>query len=289
MGIATAERAAVPGANANLTPEYLAGLKEQFDRDGYAVVRGLFSPAEVAEIRETFMAQAAGGPIEGLSDGHWQNCDPSDPLKFYPRMMHPHLHADKPVGPLSMRYMLDRRVETVLAALMGEAPIAAQSMFYFKPAGARGQDLHQDNFYLRVKPGTCYAAWVAVDDVDEENGGMMLVPGSHLLDIACPQKSDPTISFTDAHVPVPEGMSTAPANMKAGDCLFFNGSVIHGSYPNRSADRFRRSFICHYLPRASEELARFYQTFTFDGKHVEIPPATGGGPCGVPHEATGPH
>jgi Protein involved in biosynthesis of mitomycin antibiotics/polyketide fumonisin len=287
MSTAVAERAEA-GAT-TLTPEYLAELKAQFDREGYAIARSLFTPEEIAEIRETFMAQNANGPVPGLSDGHWQNCDPSDPLAFYPRMMHPHNHPDKPVGPLSMRYMLDRRIETVLAALMEEEPVAAQSMFYFKPAGARGQDLHQDNFYLRVKPGTCYAAWVAVDDVDEENGGMMVVPGSHTLDIVCPQKSDPKISFTDAYVPVPDGLKPVPANMKAGDILFFNGSVIHGSYPNRSTDRFRRAFICHYVPRASAELSQFYHALTFAGEPVAIPPATGGGPCGTPHEAKGPH
>jgi len=37
---------------------------------------------------------------------------------------------------------------------------------------SRGQAFHQDNFYLRVKPGTCVAAWVAVDDADEENGSI---------------------------------------------------------------------------------------------------------------------
>jgi hypothetical protein len=32
-------------------------------------------------------------------------------------------------------------------------------MIYFKAAGARGQALHQDQYYLRVNPGTCCAAW----------------------------------------------------------------------------------------------------------------------------------
>lgn len=264
-------------------------MRGQFERDGFVVARQLFTPEEVAEIREAFMAQAANGPVEGLSDGHHKGLDNSDPLAFYPRMMHPHRHPELPVGPLSMRYMLDKRIQDALTVLMGEEPAAAQSMFYFKPPGARGQDLHQDNFYLRVAPGTCYAAWLAIDDADEENGGMVVVPGSNKVDIACPQKSDPTVSFTDAHVPVPEGMEPVPANLKAGDVLFFNGSVIHGSYPNTSRDRFRRAFICHYVPRASAELSQWYIPLTFDGERIDIPAATGGGPCGTPFEVKGPH
>ena len=90
-----------------------------------------------------------------------------------------------------MRYMLDERIEMHLADLMGDEPIAAQSMFYFKPPGARGQDFHQDNFYLRVQPGSCMAAWVAIDDCDEQNGTMMVVPTSNALDIVCPRKIRP--------------------------------------------------------------------------------------------------
>jgi hypothetical protein len=269
-------------------------LAEAFDRDGYVVASGLFSPTEVAQIREAFMAQNVDGPVPGLSEmkrsGGSDDYSPDDPLAFYPRMMHPHKHSDKPVGPLSTRYMLDSRLQSLLQAFMGEEPVAAQSMFYFKPPGARGQDLHQDNYYLRVAPKTCVAAWVAIDDVDQNNGGMVLVPGSHRLPILCPTPADKTLFFTDHHLDVPEGMEAVPADMKAGDVLFFNGSVIHGSYPNTSKDRFRRAFICHYVPKESAEVSQWYHCLDFEGNPVSIPDATMGGPCGGGWmEVKGPH
>lgn len=266
----------------------------QLERDGYLVARGMFSPDEMAEIRDTFMAQAQNGPVEGLSEFRHSGSnayDPADPLAFYPRMMNPHRHMDKSVGDVARRFMLDGRLKPALEAGLGEEPLAVQSMFYFKPPGARGQDLHQDNFYLRVKPGTCIAAWVAVDDADEGNGGMVVVPNTQSLDVACPEKADPTLFFTSDHVPVPEGLHEEPVTLKAGDVLFFNGNVIHGSYPNTSQDRFRRALIFHYVPRYSQELAHWYTSpTTFDGEVIEIAPATGGGPCGVPQAmAMGPH
>lgn len=262
--------------------------KEQFDRDGFLIVRQLFSSEEVAEIRDAFMQMNANGPVPGLSDT--RDYAPDDPLAFYPRMMHPHRHPDLPVGPLARRYLLDPRVGDILRALMGEEPVAVQSMFYFKPPGARGQDLHQDNYYLRVKPGTCMAAWLAVDDADPENGGMVVVPGSNRLEVACPERADPEKFFTTEHVPVPPGMQEVPVYLRAGDMLFFNGSVIHGSYPNASRERFRRAFICHYVPISSQETSHWYRPMlTFDGEIVEIPEATGGGPCGTPAIDKGPH
>lgn len=264
----------------------------QLERDGYLVVPGLFSADEVAHIRETFMAEAADGPVEGLSEirkGNGHAYDSSDPLAYYPRMMNPHSHPDLSVGAVAKRYMLDGRLKPILEAGLGEEPVAVQSMFYFKPAGARGQDLHQDNFYLRVAPGTCMAAWLSIDDADEANGGMVVVPGSNRMEIVCPEKADSARFFTTDHVDVPEGLHEELIRLKAGDVLFFNGSLIHGSYTNTSQDRFRRSLIFHYVPRFSQELAHWYRNpTTFDGEIVQISEAQGGGPCGVA-QPMGPH
>jgi hypothetical protein len=69
--------------------------------------------------------------------------------------------------------------------------------------------------------------------------------------------------------------------MRAGDTLFFNGSMIHGSGPNHSKDRFRRSFICHYVPRSTQRISKFYLPLLApNGDEVMIEANTGGGACG---------
>jgi phytanoyl-CoA hydroxylase len=145
-------------------PEYRVSEREltRYEKDGFLVVRQMFSGDEVQAIREEFMRLADGGPVPGLF--HPAMCyigsaDEAqiDPLARYPRVMQPHRHPQLPAGELSLRYILDARIGDVLNALLDEEPVAAQSMFYFKPPGARGQALHQDNFYLRVAPGTCMA------------------------------------------------------------------------------------------------------------------------------------
>src|SRR5439155_24204780 len=121
-----------------------------------------------------------------------------------------------------------------------------------------GQALHQDQYYLHVQPGTCMAAWLALDPCDEENGCMRVVPGNPSLPVLCTEKADTGVSFTDVTVPVPEGVPVVPVLMDAGDVLFFNGSVIHGSYPNTTPDRFRRALIGHYVAGEAEQVAQFY-------------------------------
>ena len=250
---------------------------DDFHRDGFLVVRGLMSLDETAALRDHFMAMHAAGPIPNVFEPLSVEASRGDILRQYPRMMHPHR-----VDETSMKYMLDARLQGVLADLFGEEPLAAQSMMYFKPAGARGQALHQDNFYLQVSPGTCLAAWVPLEDVDEENGGLFIVPGSHKTEVQCPHVADLSVSFTTEEVDVPEGMAPVEVVLKAGDVLFFNGSVIHGSYPNTSKDRFRRAFICHYVGESTTEMSGgYYPLHTFDGQTLERAKSEGGGFCGT--------
>lgn len=256
-------------------------LARGFSSSGCCIARSLFKAEEVEEIKSVFQQLADLGPIANLQD--LARLDPDETLARYPRMLHPHRFRDLPVGPLAMKYMLDRRIEIILRALMGEEPLAVQSMFYFKPACARGQALHQDNYYLRIRPATCVAAWTAIDDADIENGCLVVVPGSHTMEIICPEPADRSLSFTTEYVPIPEGLQEEPVTLAAGDVLFFNGSLIHGSYPNRSRDRFRRAFICHYIPMSSTEAAAMYKPILrFNGEEAgHVAEAVGGGPCGV--------
>lgn len=181
---------------------------------------------------------------------------------------------------MSLGYLLDERLRQGLVSLLGTEPFAVQTMMYFKPSGARGQALHQDQRYLRVQPGTCMAAWLALDDTDEENGCLQVVPGTQEMDLLCPITSDRSKSFTKETVPVPPGHEVRDLPMRAGDVVFFNGQLIHGSGPNRS-ERFRRILVGHYIVGEAEKVARYYfPVYRFDGTTVELEINEGGGSCG---------
>ena len=265
--------------------ETVSTIIDEYERDGYAVARGLFAPDEVVRLREHYMALREQGQKPGDMAG--VDSTDADPLKRYPRMIHMHRW-----DAASMEWLLDSRLRDGLTALMGREPLAVQTMLYFKPAGARGQALHQDNFYLRVQPGTCIAAWMALDDCDTENGCMQIVPGSQELPVLCTTRADTKESFTDVTVPIPDGMEVRPVLMKAGDVLFFNGSLIHGSYPNTSTNRFRRALIGHYIAGEAEKIGGYYNpAYRFDGTKQDFPISLVGddAPCGVWVERDGSH
>ncbi|CAN5419383.1 phytanoyl-CoA dioxygenase family protein [soil metagenome] len=253
----------------------LSAYLESYQTQGYVVVPGIFTAEEVAAYKQHYMDMRASGPLPGDFPG--VNLQDTDPLKKFPRMIHMHRWDD-----LSLQWMLDSRINRCLTTLLGQEPFAVQTMLYFKPPGARGQALHQDQYYLRVQPGTCMAAWMALDRCDEENGCMEIVPGSHNWPLLCTIPADTTQSFTDVTVPIPDGVQAKPVIMEAGDVLFFNGQLIHGSYPNTSPDRFRRALIGHYIAGEAEKVSKFYQpTLRMDGSEVQLAESERGGSCGV--------
>lgn len=265
----------------SISSPLLPSEQEQFEQQGYLILRQLFQPAEVDFLREHFMSLRESGP---------QPCDETlldmthpDPLKRYPRLMMMHRWDE-----VALRFLLDSRLRDVLTLLVQSEPFAVQTMLYFKPPHARGQALHQDNYFLRVRPGTCIAAWLALDECDEANGCLQVLPGTQDWPILCTVPADDTQSFTSGTVPVPADKTAVPMLMQAGDVLFFNGSLVHGSMPNTTEDRFRRSLIGHYIVGAAEMVGRWYHpVLRFDGSSVALETSPGGTPCGVWSESQG--
>jgi ectoine hydroxylase-related dioxygenase (phytanoyl-CoA dioxygenase family) len=135
---------------------------QHFQEYGYCVVGGLFSSDEIQEIEDFFEEfKLEGGKVY---DGN-SSYEEVDASKMQLRAMHPHRYSKRAVD-----WFLNPNVAAVLEELLGRPALGAQTMYYFKPPGGKGQGMHQDNFYLLAKPATCIAAWTAIDTADRDNG-----------------------------------------------------------------------------------------------------------------------
>jgi ectoine hydroxylase-related dioxygenase (phytanoyl-CoA dioxygenase family) len=258
----------------NTAPGCNAADREAFERDGYVIVRGMFSREEMQEMAERYQRLADSDWTVG---GHWRADRPRENrLGGYPRIMHPHRFDQG-----ALQALLKPEAGAVLENLLQEPAVACQSMYFFKAPGSAGQSLHQDNFYLAVSPASCVAAWTAVDRADPENGGLYVAPGSHRGDIQCPDPEEFRRFNRTNLAELPEGTKAIPAELDVGDTLFFHGGLIHGSGRNKSADRWRRSFVCHYMPVSSTHINRgYFPVLDFAGNEVSYEAAQAGGPCG---------
>jgi ectoine hydroxylase-related dioxygenase (phytanoyl-CoA dioxygenase family) len=235
--------------------------RAKYERDGYTIVRGLFSQEEAEAYRRHYMELNEKGhglrrEVEGF--------DAADPLGKYPRLVQAHEWDETSRG-----FLLEPRIRECLVTLLGHEPYCAQTMMFYKPPGARGQGLHQDNSYLRVSPGSTHAAWLALDECDLENGCLRVVPGSQRESLSEYLTYDPHLEDLPHYFDAPPDLEAVPLLMEPGDVAFFHGNLIHGSFRNRTTDRYRRSLIAHYADGDTKSVASCLNpSYTFAGEAI---------------------
>ncbi|MCM3627581.1 phytanoyl-CoA dioxygenase family protein [Paenibacillus glycanilyticus] len=243
---------------------YLVSVEQykQYHKEGYLIVRGLLDSEQVAELYEL----AEESRMSRLDPSKKADENNRDPLKeeFAAATR---IHMLSRVNAAAERGMLNPRLLDVTEALIGPDVYALQSMMFLNPPGKGGQGWHQDSCYIRTHPDTLLGAWIALEEVDEENGCLWVVPGSnhepvyppdgmgggniHALDAFADLHGVQNVSHLDDEVNtlskvVANYPPPIPVKMSAGDVLFFDSHLFHRSYPNRTTDRYRRSYVCHY-------------------------------------------
>jgi hypothetical protein len=133
---------------------------------------------------------------------------------------------------------------------------ALPSNFLVKwPGGFSGFGLHQDLSLVDERFHRSAEVWVALCDIDEHNGQLWMVPGSH--------EWIPTLrgiqSFPFAFGQITRRIierHAVPLPMKAGEAVVFNHATLHFSMPNRTDER-RMVAISDIIPEEAEHLHFF--------------------------------
>jgi hypothetical protein len=116
---------------------------------------------------------------------------------------------------------------------------------------------HQDHGYWRCAPPDLITAWVALVDVDEANGCMQCVPGSHrwgLLDQSDFFNTDLEGMRHKIAELAGKPFESVPCRLKAGEVSFHHCLTVHGSGPNATAAP-RRSLVLHLMPQHARYIA----------------------------------
>ena len=104
---------------------------------------------------------------------------------------------------------------------------------------------HQDySYWTRTQPMTHLTCFIALDDIDEENGCLHYVPGSHrwpllpVTGLAGGMDAIQTVLSPEQK----EAFRPVPAPLKKGHASFHHPLTVHGSFENRS-ERPRRGAV----------------------------------------------
>ncbi|MFT5085931.1 MAG: phytanoyl-CoA hydroxylase [Candidatus Latescibacterota bacterium] len=149
--------------------------------------------------------------------------------------------------------VLDQHLRKLTGALLGdEALLATDQIFMKPPRFGSEKPYHQDNAYFLCTPSDgVITAWIALDDVDEENGCMRYIDGSHQEPIL-PHEAQPG----SEHNKVPpialiDLARESLALVRKGGVVFHHSQCLHTSHRNES-DRWRRAYATHWVTPAVE-------------------------------------
>lgn len=233
---------------------------EQFARDGFAVVRSVFDPTEVAALRdeaERLIAACTAAPppddeCELQWDSDWMEDEEDAADQRTLRMIFPVVHLSEPF----LKLAFDPRITEPIAQVLGDDSVSLfEDKLNCKLPGGSGFAWHQDwSCCWRLHTDQLVSCFVALDAADARNGALQVIPGSHAQRECLPFKPGQSSDFEvdPAHV---DARRVVTAEMEPGDILLFDCFLLHHSERNRS-DRARRTVIYSYGPA---RLGRIYE------------------------------
>jgi ectoine hydroxylase-related dioxygenase (phytanoyl-CoA dioxygenase family) len=160
-------------------------------------------------------------------------------------------HRDDPRFLAALRH---RAVVAIVERLVGGPAVGLQTQLFYCPPGTPGFSMHQDNYYVQAPPAEFTSAWIALEDVDAENGGLILWPGTHrepvlpVADVVAQRRSptqDPNANARE--VVLPPGYEPIAPAVPRGAVVFLHGHLVHASADNRSAARTRHALLATYV------------------------------------------
>ena len=233
------------------------GYVTDYRERGYGVIRGVFSPGEVAGMARAFDRIYAQGQAHGRSyrdKNVFFNVSEDDNLGKIMRIMQWPAYFE----PVLDEIRRDRRMLEILRPLIGDNLKKIINQLHWKPPGAAMVEFgyHQDirsrrpRSAYRDPAGSYIQTGIAIDPHGRGNGGMTLYAGSHLLGELPMHKKQGSMytQMTEDHI---AGFGLSPDSridleLDPGDVALWNVNTIHGSGPNESAID-RRLYLNGYV------------------------------------------
>lgn len=160
-------------------------------------------------------------------------------------------------SPIFDQIVHNSKIVDVVENFIGHNILSARTVLFLKEPENKGFiSWHQDGIYQGWKPYNSITAWLAITDVNEENGCMKMWPGSHKDNFkkhkdTFDEDNLLTRGQTIENVPAKD---IIPIILKPGQLSIHHPMTVHGSGPNLSKSRRIGFAIQSYIGTNVEQI-----------------------------------
>jgi phytanoyl-CoA hydroxylase len=211
----------------------------RFARDGFLVLRGFATPAQIALLNAIVdgMLDPLQGPVEFEADTGYPGAPRSflDAGGLTPRRL---LHAYSRDPELRRWAREPRLAERLGAFFAGHRPLLSQChhncVMTKHPAFSSETGWHQDIRYWSFERPELVSGWLALGPEREANGALRVIPGSHRLDVDAQRYDQALFLRTDLAENQALLERAESVELDAGDLLLFHCRLFHAAGNNRT-------------------------------------------------------
>jgi ectoine hydroxylase-related dioxygenase (phytanoyl-CoA dioxygenase family) len=212
-------------------------MRADYERDGYVILRGVFSHDEVAAVAAETEGLLAREELKAMNNlrVRWQ---------YHYESGAPIFELFDPVTDISPKcdsWLRDKRITGVLQELLGEPVHPIKDKLIYKSPGSGGYPLHQDYISWSSFPESFTTVVVAIDAADDDNGCIRLYPGAHAR--GCLSARDGNFHILPESTI--DGFAPISLQLQPGDAVIFGAFMPHRSDTNRS-NKGRRHLLFSY-------------------------------------------
>ncbi len=227
-------------------------LQRKFREDGFVFLPGFLSRGEVAVVKE-HLDGLIRDIVPGMPPEHAFYEDRKDPSTLK------QLQTLFSYDPFFHDMMFEGKFKALASLLLNDEVVEMNMQYFNKPPRiGRPTPPHQDGYYFMLEPNEAVTMWLGLEDVDEENGCVRYVRGSHLLGMR-PHDRTTTLGFSQGITDF--GRENDLVNETyfrtgPGDLLVHHALTIHRADGNNSAHRTRKALgFIYYAAAAKENVA----------------------------------
>ena len=218
----------------------------EFHRDGFLLVRGMYSPAEIREISDWTDEVASWPEMRGSTMMYFEKSQ-DDGSRILCR-----IENFVPFHEGFRSLITTRRMQHAVSQLLGEPALLFKDKINFKLPGGDGFKAHQDvqagwNEFADIH----ITAMVAIDETNAENGSLEMLPAMHDKGVL----GSMWAPLTDEDTGHAEYRAI---HCRPGDTVFFDSFAPHRSGPNRTRKSRRVLYITYNKASAGDSRVRYY-------------------------------